>query len=175
MHTLNRADTELVPILVKVQFLQARLQTLLGLSNKESCKAFFYASAECLEWTQRLMLKLWSYLLTQAEHLPYKHQPGIFETLHLLVQRGELDHAALFDAAPQLMERYSRTLWDTVAYVMAKLNRKAAPTEVRVFCSQALAIALMRLPALRGQARAPAISALVSRNLPRPRTSGPTA
>ena len=34
-------------------------------------KAFFYASAECLEWAQRLMLKLWSYLLTQAEQLPY--------------------------------------------------------------------------------------------------------
>ena len=38
-----------------------------------------------------------------------------------------------------------------MAYVISKLNRKAAPTEVRVFCSQALAIALMRLPALRGQ------------------------
>ena len=30
-------------------------------------QAFFYASAESLEWAQRLMLKLWSYLLQQAE------------------------------------------------------------------------------------------------------------
>lgn len=40
-------------------------------------------------------------------------------------------------------------LWETVGYVTSKLNRKAATTEVRAFCSHALSIAFFRLPPLR--------------------------
>ena len=39
---------------------------VLGLSSKESTMAFFYDSSESLHWTQRFMLRLWSYLLTQV-------------------------------------------------------------------------------------------------------------
>ena len=53
------------------------------------------------------------------------------------------------EAPSSVLEKYRKTLWETVAYVVTKLNRKAAPTEVRVFSSQALAIAFFRLPALR--------------------------
>ena len=120
----------------RLHFLLSRLQMLLGLSSKESTKAFFYSSNESLSWTQRLMLRLWSYLLTQVEHLPFRHQPLFLETIHLLMRRGEFDWAAMMDAPPSLLNRYQRVLWDTVGYVIGKLNRKAAPTEVRLFCSQ---------------------------------------
>ena len=63
--------------------------------------------------------------------------------------RGELDCSAMLEAPTSLLERYRRALWDTTAYVISKLSHKAAPTEVRAFCSQALAMAFFRLPALR--------------------------
>ena len=120
----------------RLHFLLSRLQMLLGLSSKESTKAFFYGSSESLQWTQRLMLRLWSYLLSQVDYAEYRHQPSFLETLHLLMLRGEFDWSAFMDSPPSLLARYQRTLWDTTGYVIGKLNRKAAPTEVRVFCSQ---------------------------------------
>ena len=133
----------------RLHFLLGRLLTLLGMSSKESTKAFFYSSSDALGWTQRLMMRLWAYLLQQLDHLPYRHQPATLELLHALMLRGELDCSALLNAPSALMERYRRILWETTAYVVGKLNRKAAPAEVRVFCSQALAIAFFRLPTLR--------------------------
>ncbi|KAL1520173.1 hypothetical protein AB1Y20_023643 [Prymnesium parvum] len=133
----------------RLQFLLSRLQMLLGLSSKESTKAFFYCSSEALQWTQRLMLRLWSYLLSQVDHVVYRHQPLFLETLHQLMLRGEFDWSAFMDAPSSLLWRYQRTLWDTTGYVIGKLNRKAAPAEVRAFCSQALSICFFRLPTLR--------------------------
>lgn len=133
----------------RLVFLLGRLQLLLGMTTKESCKAFFYSSQSALLWTQRLMLKLWVYLVTQVDVVAFHYQPSIFETLRLLMLRGELDCSALQDAPGSVLEKYRKTLWETVGYVVSKLNHKAAPTEVRVFCSQALAMAFFRLPALR--------------------------
>ena len=133
----------------RLTFLMARLQLLLGLSSKESCKAFFYSSVNALQWTQRLLLRLWAYLISEVDSMAYRYQPAVFETLHALMLRGELDCSAMIDGPSSLLERYKRALWETTAYVIAKLSRKAAPTEVRVFCSQALTIAFFRLPALR--------------------------
>ena len=79
--------------------LLGRLQLLLAMSTKESTKAFFYTSQGALLWTQRLMLRLWAYLISQVDAVTFRYQPAVFETLFLLMQRGELDHAALFDAA----------------------------------------------------------------------------
>ena len=50
----------------RLQFLQGRLKHLLSLSSVEQTKAFYYGSSGALHWTQRLMLRLWSYLLSQA-------------------------------------------------------------------------------------------------------------
>ena len=133
----------------RLNFLLGRLQLLLGLSAKESCKAFFYESVQALQWTQRLLLRLWTYLLTQADSVTYRYQAAVFDTLYLLMLRGELDCSAMIECPASLLERYRRALWETTAYVIAKLSRKAAPTEVRAFCSQALALAFYRLPALR--------------------------
>jgi hypothetical protein len=85
----------------------------------------------------------------QVDSVAYRYQPAIFETLHLLMLRGELDCSAMANGPTPLLERYRRALWETTAYVVSKLGRKAAPTEVRVFCSQALSVAFFRLPALR--------------------------
>lgn len=68
----------------------------------------------------------------------YRHQPLFLETLHQLMLRGEFDWSAFIDAPSSLLWRYQRTLWDTTGYVIGKLNRKAAPAEVRAFCSQVL-------------------------------------
>ena len=65
------------------------------------------------------------------------------------MHRGELDCSAMMEAPTSLLERYRKVLWETTAYVISKLSHKAAPTEVRSFCSQALATAFFRLPALR--------------------------
>ena len=54
----------------RLHFLNKRLQMLLNLSSKESTKAFFYGSAEALQWTQRLLLQLWAYLISQVPHAP---------------------------------------------------------------------------------------------------------
>ena len=133
----------------RLTFLLSRLQLLLGLSSKESCKAFFYSSVSALQWTQRLMLRLWAYLISQVDSMAFRYQPAVFDTLTLLMLRGELDCSAMLEAPTSLLERYRRALWDTTAYVISKLSHKAAPTEVRAFCSQALAMAFFRLPALR--------------------------
>ena len=79
----------------------------------------------------------------------FRYQPSVFETLTLLMVRGELDCSAMLEAPTALLERYRRALWATTTYVVSKLSYKAAPTEVRVFCSQALATCFFRLPALR--------------------------
>ena len=133
----------------RLAFLMSRLQLLLGLSSKESCKAFFYSSVASLQWTQRLMLRLWTYLISHVDSMHFRYQPAVFETLALLMLRGELDCSAMLEAPTSLLERYRRALWATTSYVVSKLSHKAAPTEVRVFCSQALATTFFRLPALR--------------------------
>ena len=81
--------------------------------------------------------------------VPYRHQPALFATLTPLMERGELGPSALLGAPALLLEKYAHVLWQTVGYVVSKLNRKAAPSEVRVFCSHALSIAFFRLPLLR--------------------------
>ena len=83
------------------------------------------------------------------DHLPHRHQGHIFATLTPLTLRGELSPSALLAAPTQLLQKYAHVLWETVGYVISKLNRKAATTEVRTFCSHALAIAFFRLPRLR--------------------------
>ena len=133
----------------RLAFLMSRLQLLLGLSSKESCKAFFYSSVASLQWTQRLMLRLWTYLISHVDSMHFRYQPAVFETLALLMLRGELDCSAMLEAPTSLLERYRRALWATTSYVVSKLSHKAAPTEVRVFCSQALATTFYRLPSLR--------------------------
>ena len=133
----------------RLVFLLGRLQLLLAMSTKESTKAFFYTSQGALLWTQRLMLRLWAYLISQVDAVTFRYQPAVFETLRLLMLRGELDCSALQEAPSSVLERYRKALWETVEYVVTKLNHKAAPTEVRVFCSMALATAFFRLPALR--------------------------
>ena len=45
----------------RLMFLLRRLQLLLDLSSKESCKAFFYSSVGSLQWTQRLLIRLWAF------------------------------------------------------------------------------------------------------------------
>ena len=87
--------------------------------------------------------------MPQVDDVPYEHQPALLDLLHVLMMRAELDYPALIGAERALHERYLRVLWGTVGYVTAKLNKKAAPTEVRVFCSNAMAVAFFRLPALR--------------------------
>ena len=133
----------------RLMFLLRRLQLLLDLSSKESCKAFFYSSVGSLQWTQRLLIRLWAFLLSQLDSVAFRFQPAIFETLQILMHRGELDCSAMMEAPTSLLERYRKVLWETTAYVISKLSHKAAPTEVRSFCSQALATAFFRLPALR--------------------------
>lgn len=83
------------------------------------------------------------------DHLPHRHQGCLFATLTPLTLRGELSPSALLSAPTQLLEKYAHILWATVGYVTSKLNRKAATSEVRTFCSHALAIAFFRLPRLR--------------------------
>lgn len=83
------------------------------------------------------------------DHLPHRHQGCLFATLTPLTLRGELSPSALLSAPTQLLEKYAHVLWATVGYVTSKLNRKAATSEVRTFCSHALAIAFFRLPRLR--------------------------
>lgn len=83
------------------------------------------------------------------DHLPHRHQCHLFATLTPLTLRGELSPSALYSAPASLIERYVHVLWETVGYVTAKLNRKAATSEVRTFCSHALSIAFFRLPPLR--------------------------
>jgi len=111
----------------RLAILCSRLQLLLCSSHKESVLSFFYPSPEGLAWTQLLLLRLWSYLLSQAEHLPYRHQPALFATLTPLMERGELGPSALLGAPSLLLEKYAHVLWQTVGYVVSKLNRKAAP------------------------------------------------
>ena len=49
--------------------------------RQESTKAFFYSSVPALQWTQRLMLRLWAYLISQVDSMAYRYQPTVFETL----------------------------------------------------------------------------------------------
>ena len=54
------------------------------------------------------MLRLWAYLISQVDSMAFRYQPAVFDTLTLLILRGELDCSAMLEAPTPLLERYRR-------------------------------------------------------------------